>query len=146
MQGRLVVKDDMMVNFPLVPLPLVSFPCSSCYKVLYAKKKLNNHAQRPSIMHTRLIYFLKKILFIGDSFEYFPSSYTCKTPGNAFWSGESLLSHQITRHSSFCLARRPSATIVARTSQEIPACLNSCWWSMELATPPKYCMKDTWPS
>ena len=39
-QESLVVEDGMMVNFPLVPLPLVSFPCSSCFKVLSAKKKL----------------------------------------------------------------------------------------------------------
>ena len=43
MQDSLVVEKGMMVNFPLVPLPLVSFPCSSCFKVLSAKKKLNNH-------------------------------------------------------------------------------------------------------
>ena len=43
MHDSLVVEEGMMVNFPLVPLQLVSFPCSSCYKVLYAKKKLNNH-------------------------------------------------------------------------------------------------------
>ena len=43
MQGSLVVEESMMVNFPLVPLPLVSFSCSSCHKVLYAKKQLNNH-------------------------------------------------------------------------------------------------------
>ena len=43
MQDSLVVEEGMMVNFPLVPLPLVSFPCISCYKVLSAKKKLNNH-------------------------------------------------------------------------------------------------------
>ena len=43
MHDSLVVEEGMMVNFPLVPLPLVSFPCSSCYKVLYAKKKINNH-------------------------------------------------------------------------------------------------------
>ena len=43
MQDTLVVEEGMMVNFLLVPLPLVSFHCSSCYKVLSAKKKLNNH-------------------------------------------------------------------------------------------------------
>ena len=43
MQVSLVVEERMMVNFPLVPLPLVSFPWSSYFKVLSAKKKLNNH-------------------------------------------------------------------------------------------------------
>ena len=43
MQDSLVVEEGMMFNFPLVPLPLVSFLCSSCYKILSAKKKLNNH-------------------------------------------------------------------------------------------------------
>ena len=43
MQDSLVVEEGMMFNFPLVPLPLVSFPCSSRFKVLSVKKKLNNH-------------------------------------------------------------------------------------------------------
>ena len=38
-----MVEEGMMVNFPLVPLPLVFFPCISCYMVLSANKKLNNH-------------------------------------------------------------------------------------------------------
>ena len=90
-------------------------------------------ALRP-IMHTRLIYFLKKNLYLGDSFVQFPSSYACKTCENAFWRGESLPRHQITCHSPFCPACRPSATTVARTFQESPACLNTWWWSMEPAS------------
>ena len=43
MQHRLVVEEGLLINLPLVPLPFVSFPCSSCFKVLSAKKKLNNH-------------------------------------------------------------------------------------------------------
>ena len=43
MQDSLVVEEGLMVDFPLVPLPFISFPCSSCYKVLSAKNKLNNH-------------------------------------------------------------------------------------------------------
>ena len=43
MQDILVVEEGMMVNFPLVPLPLVSLPCSSCFKAFSAKKNLNNH-------------------------------------------------------------------------------------------------------
>ena len=38
MQDCLVVEEGMKFNFPLVPLPLVSFLCSSCYKILSAKK------------------------------------------------------------------------------------------------------------
>ena len=43
MQDSLVLEEGMMVKFPLIPLPLVSLPCISCFKVLSAKKKLNNH-------------------------------------------------------------------------------------------------------
>ena len=43
MQDSLVVEEGMMVNIPLVPLQPVSFPCTSCFKVLSAKKKLNNN-------------------------------------------------------------------------------------------------------
>ena len=77
---------------------------------------------------------------------HFLSSHTCKICGNAFWRGESLPRHQITCHTPFGSAHRPSATTVAITSQEIPACINLCWWSMELTTPPKYCMKVAWSS
>ena len=41
MQDSLVVEEGMLFNFPFVPLPLVSFPCSSFYKILSVKK--NNH-------------------------------------------------------------------------------------------------------
>ena len=30
--------------------------------------------------------------------------------------------------------------------KEIPACLITCWWSVEPAVPWKYCKTDTWPS
>ena len=86
MQDSLVVEDGMMFNFPLVTLPLVPFRCSSCYNILSAKKKLNNHIVE---MHQNqhhaysAKYLLKKNLFIGDSFVNFPSSYTCKTCGTA---------------------------------------------------------------
>ena len=43
MQDSLVMEEGMMVNFPLIPSPLVSFLCRSCFKVLSGKKKLNNH-------------------------------------------------------------------------------------------------------
>ena len=36
MQEGLVVEEGMMVNFPLVLFALVSFPCSSCSKVIPA--------------------------------------------------------------------------------------------------------------
>ena len=42
MQDRLVVEEGIMDKFPLNPLPLFSFPCSSYLKVLSGKKKLNN--------------------------------------------------------------------------------------------------------
>ena len=77
---------------------------------------------------------------------HFPSSNTCKSCGNYSLRGQSLPRHKITCQSPLCSACRPSATTVARTSKEIPACQNSFWWSTELAVPPKYCMKDTWPS
>ena len=43
MQNSLGVDEGIMVNFPLVPLPLVSLPCNSCFRVISDKKKLNNH-------------------------------------------------------------------------------------------------------
>ena len=42
MQDSLVVEEGRMVKFPLVALPHNSFLCIFCYKVLSAKKKLNN--------------------------------------------------------------------------------------------------------
>ena len=49
-------------------------------------------------------------------------------------------------YSQPCPVCQNSATTVARTCQESPACLNTCWWSMEPAVPQKYCKTDTWPS
>ena len=42
MQNSLV-EEGRMVKFPVVPLPLISFPCISCCKVLFAMRKLNNN-------------------------------------------------------------------------------------------------------
>ena len=42
-QDDLVEEVVLMVNFPLVPFHLVSFPCSSCVDDFPAKKKVNNH-------------------------------------------------------------------------------------------------------
>ena len=42
MQDRLVAEEGIMVNFPLVSIPLVSFLCSFCSSVLSAEKKSNN--------------------------------------------------------------------------------------------------------
>ena len=39
----LLVKEDMIVYFPLALFPLVFFPCSFCSGVLPTKKKLNSH-------------------------------------------------------------------------------------------------------
>ena len=47
-----------------------------------------------------------------------------------FWG---LLRHQITCHSAPFPVCQNSATTVARTSLTKTACLNTCWWSMELA-------------
>ena len=43
MQDSLVLEEGIIGKFPLSLLPLVSFPCSSCFQVLSTKKKLNNH-------------------------------------------------------------------------------------------------------
>ena len=45
MQDSLVVEEDMIVKYPffLFFFTIVSFPCSSCFIVLFAKKKLNDH-------------------------------------------------------------------------------------------------------
>ena len=84
-----VVEQGMMINFPLVPLTLVTFPCISCYKVLSVNKKLNNHIVE---MHKEsasciLCYktFERITFLIWDNFVHFPSSYTCKSCGNVFW-------------------------------------------------------------
>ena len=41
-QHDLVVEVILIVNSPLVPFPLVSFPCSPCADDFPAKKKVNN--------------------------------------------------------------------------------------------------------
>ena len=41
MQDSMVVEEGM-----LVPLPLVSFPCSSCFKVIFSKKKLTKDEKK----------------------------------------------------------------------------------------------------
>ena len=43
MEDSLVVEEGMLVKFTWSLLPLVSFTCSSCFEVLFTKKKLNNH-------------------------------------------------------------------------------------------------------
>ena len=43
MQDCVVVEENMIIKFPLFSLPLVSYPCSSCFKIISAKKELNNH-------------------------------------------------------------------------------------------------------
>ena len=67
---------------------LVSFPCISCYKVLSANKKLNNHIieihKDPASSILCYKTFEKSFFFIGDSFVHFLSSFTCKSCGNAF--------------------------------------------------------------
>ena len=42
-EDSLVVEEGMMVKLPLVLFATGLFPCSSCFKVLATKKKLNNH-------------------------------------------------------------------------------------------------------
>ena len=39
MQDIMVLEEGMMVNFPLVPLPLVSFTCSSCFLPIRSLKQ-----------------------------------------------------------------------------------------------------------
>ena len=49
-----------------------------------------------------------------------------------------------TRHP--CPVPQNSASTVLKTSQESPASLNTCWWSMEPAVQQNYCKTDTCPS
>ena len=42
-QGDLLVEVVLIINFLLVPFPLVSFHCSSCADNFPPKKKYNNH-------------------------------------------------------------------------------------------------------
>ena len=86
-------------------------------------------------MHTLLEFFLKKNIFVRQSFVHFSSSYTCETCQNAFGRGDNLMRHHITCHLLPFPACRPSATSVTITSQESQICLNTCWWSMEPALP-----------
>ena len=51
-QDDLVEEVVLMVNFPLVPFHLVSFPCSSCADDFPAKKKVNNHIVEMQKGHT----------------------------------------------------------------------------------------------
>ena len=53
-----------------------------------------------------------------------------------------LLSHQITCHLVPFPFYQNSATTVARNSLTKPACLSTCWWSMEPAISKKYCKTD----
>ena len=43
LQGSLVVEKGMILNSPWYLLPLVSFPCSSCFKVLSTFHLLRHH-------------------------------------------------------------------------------------------------------
>ena len=82
MQDSLVVEECMIVNFPLVPLPLVSFPCSSCFKVLSAKKKLNKQIVEMHKDPTSCIIWSHFSLIVEQ---------TCR-PGTAkIWSAEAAL-------------------------------------------------------
>ena len=61
-----------MVTFPLVPLPLVSIPCISCYKVLSANKKLNNlivdmHKYPASSILGYNFFFTKNLSFLSGT-------------------------------------------------------------------------------
>ena len=62
MQDSLMVEEGMMFNFHLVPLPLVSFLCSSCYKIMSAQKKLNTHIVEMQKKNLHDAYSAKKLL------------------------------------------------------------------------------------
>ena len=121
---------SIMVKFPLAPF----VTCLLHLQILLeghfhpkkkAKQPQHRDTQWPNIMN----------LFIEE--------YMCST---LIWICWCLLRHQITCHSPPCPVSQNSATTVARTSEESPACLNTCLWSMELAVPQKYCQTDAWPS
>ena len=101
--GQLGGEGGQDGQFPIDPF---CHFCSSSFKVLSTKKKLNNH-----------IVEIQK-----DATSWF-------------------ICHL--RPSPVC---QISATTVVRTFQESPACLNTCWWSMEPAVPQKYCKTDIWSS
>ena len=66
MQDVLMVEECLMVNFPLYPFPLVSFICSSCWKVLPTKKTLKkNKTQHNSPSITKLL--LARIILSGTA-------------------------------------------------------------------------------
>ena len=67
-----------------------------------------------------MMHYIKKLI-VCHSFEHFPWSYTSKTYGKAFGRGHSPPRHRIIWQWPPCPAPWPSATTVARTSQESPA-------------------------
>ena len=113
---------------PWSPYHLSCSPASPSVRFFFAKKKVKNHIvempEDPASCKLCLKTFFKT--FIGDSLVHFPSSNTCKSCGNFFWKEESFPSQKITCHLPLCPGCRPSATTVARTSQQIPACHGAC--------------------
>ena len=72
-------EEGMLVNFPLVHLPQVFFPCISRYKVLSANKKLNNHMVKNQIHAYSVIQLQKEELFKASAF-WADAFYKSKSP------------------------------------------------------------------
>ena len=79
-QDDLVVEVVLMVNFPLVPFLLVSFPCSSCADDFPAKKKVNNHIVEMQKDPTSCLKTIEKKLLVRHSFKNITSLYTSEAP------------------------------------------------------------------
>ena len=69
-QDDLVVEVVLMVNFPLVPFLLVSFPCSSCADDFPAKKKVNNHIVEMQKDPTSCLKTIEKTSYTAQFQEY----------------------------------------------------------------------------
>ena len=83
----LLVKEDMIVYFPLVLFPLVFFPCSFCSGVLPTKKKLNSHIVN---MH----YVPSKNIFSGQ-LHTLNIILQFKDPWKSLWEERKLRRHQV---------------------------------------------------
>ena len=104
-QNDLVVEVVLMVNLPLVPFLLVSFPCSSCADDFPAKKKVNNHILETQQDPYIILENYRKKNFLYGTVSRISHHYL-------------LPRHQITCHLPPCPATRPSATTVAKNSSK----------------------------
>ena len=103
-QDVLVAEEDVTANYPLVPYPLINFPCGSCAKTCSAKNQLNHHHMEmhkdPMSCTTCYKTFSSKKIFLRHRSVHLPPTFTCEMCGKAFTRGDSLRRHQVARHTA----------------------------------------------